>query len=427
MSVRWMAVWIATLTAFAQQVPMPTLTAPIQDQNTLEQQELMAALNEANNVPVDVIRVLEAFLKKHPETPQRQEVERVLTKAAIDSRDDQRTILYGERELAKTPDDIPVLDRVTYCLLAVGGRENAGKAAKYAQSLENIITGLPAPEGKDEGRRQEERDRALGRALLYESRARTVLGEKEQAERLASKSFTAYPAEEAAREWSETLTHLGRNQEAVARLADAFAIPDPHSNDAIRAADRRRLGEMYREKQGSEKGLGDLILAAYDHTAALLEERAARLRSLDPNSSATDTMHFTLTGLEGDKLPLTNLKGKVVVLDFWATWCVPCRAQHPMYETLKQRFANRSDITFLAIDMDDDHQLVGPFLDQQHWNRGAVYFEDGLGRLLQVTEIPTTILLDKGGRLASRMNGFVPELFVDQMTVRIQEILQKNP
>lgn len=184
---------------------------------------------------------------------------------------------------------------------------------------------------------------------------------------------------------------------------------------------------MYREQQGSEKGLGDFILEAYDRTAALLESRRARLRLLEPNSTATDTMHFTLTGLNGEKLPLTSLNGKVVVLDFWATWCVPCRAQHPMYETLKQRFANRSDITFLAIDMDEEHQLVAPFLDQQKWNRGAVYFEDGLARLLQVTEIPTTLLLDKHGRLASRMNGFVPELFVDQMTARIQEVLQANP
>jgi thiol-disulfide isomerase/thioredoxin len=415
-----MGLCIAALTAFAQQTPAP-------DQNQIEQQELVKELTEANNVPVDVIRVLETFLKKHPETPQRQEIERVLAKASIDSHDDRRTVLYGERELATTPDDIPVLDRVTYSLLALGGRENAVKAAKYAQSFEGIIAGMPAPVGNDAARRQEERDRALGRALLYESRARTLLGEKEEAERLASKSFAAYPTEEAAREWSDALDRLGRKQDAMAHLADAFAIPDPHSNDADRASDRKRLGAMYREQQGSEKGLGDLILAAYDRTAALLEERRARLRSLDPNSSATDTMQFTLTGLAGDKLPLTNLNGKVVVLDFWATWCVPCRAQHPMYETLKQRFANRSDITFLAIDMDEDHQLVGPFLDQQKWNRNAVYFEDGLARLLEVKEIPTTVLLDKRGHLASRMNGFVPDLFVDQMTARIQEILQSNP
>ena len=74
-----------------------------------------------------------------------------------------------------------------------------------------------------------------------------------------------------------------------------------------------------------------------------------------------------------------------------------------------------SDVVFLAMDADEDHSVVEPFLTAQKWDK-AVYFEDGLARLLNVMNIPTTILIDKTGRIASRMDGFDPSTFLDQMT-----------
>jgi thiol-disulfide isomerase/thioredoxin len=235
-----------------------------------------------------------------------------------------------------------------------------------------------------------------------------------------------YPSEEGAREWSEALTRLGRDGDALEHLADAFAVPDAHTTDADRAADRVRLGELYSKLHESEKGLGDLLLAAYDRTAALVEARRTRVLALDPNAAVTDPIAFTLTGLDGSKLPLAKLKGSVVVMDFWATWCKPCQTQHPMYEEVKQRFRGRSDVVFLAVDADEDHSVVSPFLDEQKWSRTSVYFEDGLSRLLEVSSIPTTILFDKQARVSSRMNGFVPDRFVDQLTQRILQALLES-
>ena len=402
--------------------PVPT---PAQQQADAEQRELMEALTDANNSTVDVVRVLEAFLKKHPENSRRNEIDRVLAKAAIDNHDDRRTVLYGERVLAVTSDDIPVLDRVPYSLLALGGRDNAAKAREYAQALQKIISGMSPPTGSGAAQRQEERDRALARALLYESRAETTLGEHAAAESLAGKAFLIYPSEQAAREWSDTLASLGKDDDAVTHVADAFAIPDPHSTDADRASDRRRLGELYRKLHGSEQGLGDLIVAAYDRTSTLLGDRRKRLKALDANYLVTDPVQLTITGLDGKPLSLLSLKGKVIVLDFWATWCVPCRTQHPMYETVKQHFKDRKDVVFLAIDTDEDHASVGPFLDSQKWSR-AVYFEDGLQRLMHVDSIPTTVLFDRSGQVWSRMDGFVPDSFVKQLTDRIQKALSES-
>ena len=225
--------------------------------------------------------------------------------------------------------------------------------------------------------------------------------------------------------WSKALELQGKHQEAIERLADAFAIADPQAGDD-RAADRRQLGELYRKlHDGSEKGLGDEVLAAFDRTSATVAKRESELRKLDPNLGVTDPMKFTLAALDGSKLDLKTLRGKVVIFDFWATWCLPCRAQHPLYEELKKRFRQREDVVFLSVDTDEDHQLVAPFLESQHWSGSNVVFDNGLVRLLTVSSIPTTIIADKRGRVASRMNGFNGDQFVGQIAARIQAALDE--
>ena len=170
--------------------------------------------------------------------------------------------------------------------------------------------------------------------------------------------------------------------------------------------------------------LGDVILKAYDNTSALLAARRAQLRELDPNAQVKDPLHFTLSGLDGEKLPLSSLLGKVIVLDFWATWCVPCRAQHALYEQAKARFKDADDLVFLSIDADEDRTLVKPFVESHQWTQ-KVYFEDGLQSLLQVSSIPTTIIFGKKGDVVSRMNGFLPDRFVGMLTERIDQALGK--
>jgi len=73
---------------------------------------------------------------------------------------------------------------------------------------------------------------------------------------------------------------------------------------------------------------------------------------------------------------------------------------------------------------DEAHSVVEPFLTAEKWDK-TVYFEDGLARLFNVMNIPSTILIDKSGRVASRMDGFDPATFLEQMTLRIQSLLSE--
>jgi thiol-disulfide isomerase/thioredoxin len=388
-----------------------------------ELKALQDALSDGNTSSMDLIRALEDFLKKYPTPPQISEIVRVLARASIELKDDRRTVLYGERLLEKSPDDMLVIDRVAKAHLGLGGRENAEASLKYSRLFEAKIRNAPAPDGRDLAYKQDERDHGISRALLYQSQAKIILGEKADAERLAAKSYALFPSEETARGWSEALAQMDKNDDAIERLADAFTIPDTRALEADRVADRRKLGELYRKMHGTEKGLGDLVWAAYDRTSATIQDHKAHLASIDPNFGATDPTQFTITGLDGKKLPLSALKGSVVVMDFWATWCGPCRAQHPLYDQVKERFKDHKDVVFLSIDTDENPLLVAPFLEQQKWSRSAVYLDDGLQRFLQVNNIPTTILVDKHGRVASRMNGFLPDRFVDQLSARIESAL----
>lgn len=390
----------------------------------VEQQELNTALSEAGNSPVDYIRALEKHLAKYPDSPQKATIEAALVKAAIESKDDKRILLYGERVLAANPDDLQVLDKYIRTLLLTDDRAAAEKALGLALRYEHDIEKLgeqPAPGRYSAAQWKEEILKGTARGLIYQARATGNMGKMNEAIELAQKSWTQYPSAGSAREWGRWLSRSGKNLEAVSHLADAFTIEDPNSSEVDRGKDRVRMGELYAKVNGSEKGLGDLILQAYDRTQALVSERVARLKSQDPNAGAAQILDFTLTAVKGEPLKLSSLKGKVVVLDFWATWCGPCRVQHPIYEKVQQRFKDNPNVVFLALATDEDRSLVAPILKERGWG-GRNYFDAGLATKLDVSSIPTTIIVDKAGNIASRMNGFVPERFADLLTERINQV-----
>ncbi len=400
------------------------------DPEATEQQQLSNALAEAGTSPVDFMRALENHLSKYPKSSHKAEIERALVKAAIESKDDKRIVQYGERVLATgsrtDPADLQILDRVARALLSSDDKSSAEKALGYARRSEKLIEdmGKQSPPARyGEGQWKNELDQGGARALVLQARATGNLGKLDEAIQLAQRAYTLYPSAEAAREIGRWLAKAGKDLEAVEHIADAFTIEDPHSSEIDRGRDRMRMGELYQKANGSEKGLGDLILRAYDRTRALTSERLARLKSKDPNLQAASILDFTLPAVAGESLPLGSLRGKTVVLDFWATWCGPCRAQHPLYEKVKERFRGNPDVIFLSIDTDEDHSLVAPFLKAVNWNQ-KVYFESGLSRTLQISSIPTTIIVDRSGQVASRMNGYVPDRFVDLLTERIEQTLK---
>ena len=403
-----------------------SLAAGQQTNPNAEEKELNTALAEAGNSQIDFVRALENHLAKYPDSSKKPEIERALARASIELKDERRIVLYGGWVLDHEAGDTQILDRVTRALLSSDSKETSERALQYAKRYVDQLAALgkEPPSGHfGAADWMTEIHRGVARAMALEARATGNLGRYEEALALAEKGYAEFPTAEGAREIAKWLVKLGREADAVPHLADAFTISDSHNAESARAQDRIRMGELYKRLNGSEKGLGDLILESYDRTNALVAERKWQTRANDPNGQATSLMDFTLPGLNTGPLKLASLKGKAIIFDFWATWCGPCRAQHPLIELVKHRFENNPNVSFISVNADEDRELVAPFLKDHQWS-SSVYFEDGLSRLLQITSIPTTIIVDRHGEIASRMNGFNPDRFADLLTERVQQTLK---
>lgn len=114
---------------------------------------------------------------------------------------------------------------------------------------------------------------------------------------------------------------------------------------------------------------------------------------------------FALTDIFGNKLSLSDYKGKVVMLDFWATWCGPCRIEIPGFVDLQNQYRNQG-FTIIGISMDDSAEPVLEFYRQFKMNYPVAMGNDTLGALYGgILGMPTTFLIGRDGHIYSKHIG----------------------
>lgn len=139
------------------------------------------------------------------------------------------------------------------------------------------------------------------------------------------------------------------------------------------------------------------------------------------------TPDFCLEGLNGEKVQLKALKGKIIFINFWATWCGPCKEEMPSMETLYQHFKERS-FTFLTISLDyGGQELVRKFIENHRYQFPVLLDPSGKTLdLFEISKIPTTLIIDKSGKMIGRAigprNWSSPEFFS-----LIEQMLQDRP
>jgi cytochrome c biogenesis protein CcmG, thiol:disulfide interchange protein DsbE len=114
---------------------------------------------------------------------------------------------------------------------------------------------------------------------------------------------------------------------------------------------------------------------------------------------------FSLSDLSGQKLALSTYRGKVVLLDFWATWCDPCKAEIPHFVEMQNGYGAQG-LQVIGISMDDDEQLARDFRQQYKMNypvaMGNPQLAEQYGGILG---LPITFTIDREGRIVSRHIG----------------------
>jgi peroxiredoxin len=107
---------------------------------------------------------------------------------------------------------------------------------------------------------------------------------------------------------------------------------------------------------------------------------------------------ISLLDIAGKTRDLTEFSGKVIVLNFWATWCVPCRAEMPIFEKLRKRFSE-DEVVFFGIN-DEDRDTAAAFLKQQNLTM-PVLFDEWLEANLKykINYVPTTVIIDRAGKV----------------------------
>ncbi len=117
-------------------------------------------------------------------------------------------------------------------------------------------------------------------------------------------------------------------------------------------------------------------------------------------------------------LNTSSLKGKVVFINFWASWCPPCRAEFSSVLSLYNRFKNNPHVAFILINEDDDLAKANAFLQKEGVGLPVYKALDILPAVVYNGTLPTTVILDKDGRIRYHHEGianYAREDFADQM------------
>lgn len=132
---------------------------------------------------------------------------------------------------------------------------------------------------------------------------------------------------------------------------------------------------------------------------------------------------FVLKDISGNDVALSMFKGKVVLLEFWATWCPPCRASIPGLIAMQEKYGSRG-LVVLGVSLDEGQNLAAKlteFSREVKTNYAILLGTEHVAKAYNVRSIPVTFFIDKEGRIEQYFMGYT-----ERFTENISELIEKN-
>ncbi len=400
--------------------------------------ELQKTIARSGNDRAALVHNLKDYLERFPDAPRKAGVYRALVESCQQLHDDACALDYAERLIAIEPDDSEMMLIAVDLLRQQKEDASLTRASGYVTRVLDRVEKSTAEErpARESVAEWQERESKL-RSVLYYLRGQVERSQLDYsaAAKDLEKSYSVEPNALAAELLGEIDELKKESAQAVAEYTLAFVLPEIGPTGKVdRQEVRMKLGNMWRQVHGSDQGLGDEILATFDRVEA---ERAAASRSANlaataaarnkeadqaANRDAKEIFSLVVRNIDGTRMPLEPLRGKVIVLSFWATWCGPCRLLEPMLIKVAKAYSDNSSVAFLAVNTDEDESQVAPFLAEEKWDIPIVY-ADGLDDFMKVETLPTVIVFGRDGKVLYRANGLDPDGFSASLTTAIQDAL----
>jgi|GEM_PF-136866 len=144
---------------------------------------------------------------------------------------------------------------------------------------------------------------------------------------------------------------------------------------------------------------------AHEKKSSDIDANTTKVAAPDKNNAIGHAPDLTLEDASGKQLRISDLKGKVVFINFWATWCPPCRQEMPTIDQLHAHFKANKSIVFLMVDIDGKVEGSTKYVTNKGYDLPVYKAVSSIAPQYLGQAIPTTVILGKEGAIAARIEG----------------------